>query len=418
MTFRDVRMQGFEKRARLGTVLGWIAGRCRRLSVEAISLSEAAGRVLAGDVVATSDVPSFRRSAMDGFALCGHETVGAGDYSPLQFKIVGTSLPGRPFPGILSSGTAVRIMTGAPVPDGADAVLPAEQALDRGDHVEVTAGVAPGKNVGRIGEDVRSGTTVLPDGRHLRPQDVGLLAALGYETVPVVRRPRVRLIATGNELAPAGQPPAPHQIFDSNSPMLAPLIERDGGLLLERLVLKDDREAIRQALLAHEADVILISGGSSVGLEDHAPSLLAEHGTLDYHGIAMRPASPAGAGTLGRTTVFLLPGNPVSCLCAYDLMAGPAVRRLAGRSPALPYVAQEFRLRRKIVSAVGRLDYCRVQREGDGIIPVAISGASILSSTCRADGFVLVPEESEGCAAGTLARMYWYDPPYEGSADA
>src|SRR5439155_23861204 len=174
-------------------------------------------------------------------------------------------------------------------------------------------------------------------------------------------------------------------------------------------LIPDRREAVRDALQGSSADVLLVSGGSSVGQEDHAPTILAELGELAIHGIALRPASPTGLGFLEGRPVFLLPGNPVSCLCAYDLFAGPALRRLGGRSMELPYRAQTLPLARKIASMVGRVDYVRVQvREGQ-VEPLAISGASILSSTTRADGFVLVPAELEGYGPGEKVEVFLYD---------
>ncbi len=411
MSFRDVRMRGFERRARLDVVLDWLAIRQEKLPAEAISLHEAWGRILATDIEATMNVPMFRRSAMDGYALRGEETSGAGDYNPVSFKMIGQSFPGLPHEGKVRGGEAVRIMTGAPVPDGADAVLPAEQAQERDEIVEITGSVPPGKHVGAIGEDIQTGTVVLKQGRHLRPQDVGVMASIGVAGIDVVRRPNVRLLITGSELAIAGQPKPANTIYDSNSWMLRALIERDGAKLESCQQLPDQREAIADALRQPGADVILLSGGSSVGADDHAPSLVDELGELVFHGIAMRPASPAGVGTVGQTYVFLLPGNPVSCLCAYDLLAGRTIRKLGGRPWALPYIARKLPLGRKLVSAIGRLDYCRVKIKAGAVVPVATSGASVLSSTSRADGFVLIPEGQEGYAAGNTVSVYLYDLP-------
>jgi molybdopterin molybdotransferase len=191
--------------------------------------------------------------------------------------------------------------------------------------------------------------------------------------------------------------------------MLAALIARDNGTVESIRRLSDEREAIRQALREAGADVILVSGGSSVGTEDHAPLLVAVEGTLAIHGVAMRPSSPAGMGTIGATLVFLLPGNPVSCLCAYDFFAGRALRRLGGGCAAWPYPLRRVILGRKLVSEVGRVDYCRIRIDGDRAEPLAVSGASILSSTTRANGFVVVPAESEGYAAGTEVDAFLYD---------
>jgi molybdopterin molybdotransferase len=191
--------------------------------------------------------------------------------------------------------------------------------------------------------------------------------------------------------------------------MLGALIERDGGELLPYEILPDDPECIRQALTGGEADVLLVSGGSSVGTEDHAPRLVAEHGSLDFHGISMRPSSPAGVGRVAGSLVFLLPGNPVSCLCAYEFFAGPTLRALGGRARAWPHRRVCLPLARKIASAIGRTDYVRVAIEAGRVLPIATSGASILSSTVRAAGCVIVPREREGMAEGAEVEVLLYD---------
>ncbi len=408
--FDDVRMRGFRERATVGQVCEWLDARCHRLGSEVVSLVGGFGRVLASPVIAALDVPPFDRSAMDGFAVRGAETTGAGDYNPLALRLIGQSLPGRPFAGEVVVGTTARIMTGAPIPSGADAVLPAEFAREVGDRVEFTAAIAPGRNIGRRGEDVAAGQTVLESGRRLRPQDVGLLASIGVQSVSVVKRPRVRVLATGDELATHGDARQPFQIFDSNSPTLLAMLERDGGDLESARRVIDDRAAIAAAVTEPGADVILVSGGSSVGAEDHAPAVLSEVGALPIHGVAMRPSSPTGIGHIGDVLVFLLPGNPVSCLCAYDFFAGRAIRQLGGRSADWPYLRQQYTVGSKIVSAVGRVDYCRVRLESGRIEPISTSGASILSSTTRAAGFVIVPAELEGYAPGTEVEVFLYDP--------
>jgi molybdopterin molybdotransferase len=419
----DVRMRGFRDRAEMADLQQLLAARLSPLPPEEVSLHEAAGRVLSGDVSADVAVPSFDRAAMDGYALRGGETFGAGSYNPLEFEVIGQALPGRSFPKPVGSGQAVRIMTGAPLPEGADAVLPAEEAQEADRRLRVSEAVPPGRHVGRRGEDIEAGSVVLRAGRLLRPQDVGVLASIGHSPVAVIHRPAVAILTTGDELLPCGSRPGGYQIVDSNSVMLEALVRRDGGLPQTTLPIPDTYDDIRAALSNAAADVILVSGGSSVGQEDHAPRVLAEIGELCYHGVALRPASPTGLGFLasrntGRETpegqypvpVFLLPGNPVSCLCAYDLFAGPAIRRLGGRAPGLPYRSATLPLARKLVSAVGRVDYTRVLVRDGQAEPLATSGASILSSTTRADGFVIVPRDSEGVAAGDTVLVYFYDP--------
>ena len=407
---RDVRMRGFVQRSDVEAVLTWIDANARRNDTEETQVDEAGFRVLAEDIVAGLDVPEFDRSAMDGYAVQASSTEGAGDYNPISLRLVGEAFPASPFVGSVDPGTTVRIMTGAPIPDGADSVVPAEYANPRPDSVELTQAASPGKHIGRIGEDIRRGSIPLGAGRILRPQDLGLIASLGISTFQVVRRPRVRLIVTGNEVVPPGMAKGLYQIFDANSSVLRTLVARDGGVLESYLRLPDDPQRLREALVAPGADVILVSGGSSVGAEDHAPRLVAELGALPIHGVAMRPSSPAGVGKINSALAFLLPGNPVSCLCAYDFFAGRAIRLCGGRSVDWPYRSRLARLSRKLSSVIGRVDYCRVRFEDDGRIePLALSGASILSSTVRADGFVVAPAFSEGYGVDEEVLVYLYD---------
>jgi molybdopterin molybdotransferase len=406
----DVRMRGFARRHTVAEAIAWLDAQVRPPGVESLPLRMAAGRVLAAAVVSAVDVPAFDRATMDGYAVRAESTEGATAYNRLPLVVVGDSMPGRPFQGSIGAGQAVRIMTGAPLPADCDAVLPAEWIEDvDGTHAVVSAlaAVSPGKHVGRRGEDIVHGTTVLQTGRMLRPQDLGVLSSIGVGDAPVFKRPRVRLVVTGNELLPSGARPQGYRIVDANGPMLAALVERDGGVVEFPGLTADEPDAVLHAIQA-EVDVIIVSGGSSVGIEDLAPSLVARHGHLAIHGIAMRPSSPTGLGRIGSRIVFLLPGNPVSCLCAYDFFAGRMIRALGGRTTAWPYRSIRATLTRKISSPIGRLDYARVRIVDGAVEPLAVAGASMLSSTTRADGFVIVPDDSEGFAPGTEVAVWLY----------
>ena len=410
--FLDVRMTGFRDKAQVADVLRLLDSRTASLESESISSLEAAGRVLAAPVYAAVNVPGFDRAAMDGYAVRAEDTL-----HPRSLTLVGEAMPARPFAGTVLSGQAVRVMTGAPLPAGADAVLVAEVAREEDGRVMACESVSPWRHVGRVGEDVAKGREVLPAGRRLRPQDVGLLASIGVASVPVVRRPRVAVLVTGDELLPPGSVPEGYHIVDSNSPMLAALIARDGGVCLPVRYVPDRYEAVRDAIRDAVADVVLVSGGSSVGKEDHAPRAVAELGELAVHGIALRPASPAGIGFLPRASLslsptlplFLLPGNPVACLCAYDLFAGRAIRRLGGRSWELPYRTTTLLTAAKIASAFGRVEYVRVKIVRGEVEPIAARGASILSSTVEADGFVLVDRDRESLPPGEPVVVWLYD---------
>lgn len=403
MSRTDVRMSGFRSRATVAEAWSWLDAAVAAIppAVERVPLESACHRTLAEDVVAGADVPAFDRSAMDGYAVRSRETVAATEYNPLLLRIVGTSLPGQAAHRGLEAGQAIRIMTGAPLPEGADAVVPAECATVSGEIVSVETAVSVDRHISRRGEDVRAGEVVVPAGRRLRPQDVAVVASLGVSGLTIRRPPRVRIVATGNELVPPGGARGLHQIYEVNSLLLRGLLPLDGGTLESVQLLPDDRETLRAALTAPGADVLLVSGGSSVGAEDFAPLVVREEGELAIHGVAMRPSSPAGLGRLGAALVCLLPGNPVSCLCAYEFFAARAIRQLAGLSGEWPHRRVRGRLTRKVSSLVGRTDFCRVQIRGDEVHPLAISGAAILSSTTRADGFLIVPPESEGLAEGS-----------------
>jgi molybdopterin molybdotransferase len=413
-TADDVRMRGFAKRHTVNEAIAWLDAQLHSLGAESVTLRNAAGRVLSSPIISDFDVPGFDRATMDGYAVAADSTEGATAYTRLPLTVIGDSMPGCPFEGVVSSGEAVRIMTGAPIPRGTDAVLPAEwveiENANTPSYISALASVSPGKNLGRRGEDIIRGTALFEAGRVLRPQDLGVLSSIGHGKVSVIRRPRVRLVVTGNELLPSGTSPRDFQIADANGPMLTALIERDGGVVDFPGLIRDDAAAILEALQS-DVDIVIVSGGSSVGIEDMAPVLLAQHGELAVHGIAMRPSSPTGFGSLGDRIVFLLPGNPVSSLCAYDFFAGRAIRALGGREKEWPYRSIRGRLSRKISSPIGRLDYARVKIENiDGglVEPLAVAGASLLSSTTRADGFVIISDDSEGFAAGADVDVWLY----------
>lgn len=403
-------MRGFRVRTAVEDVLAWIDDHVAPLDSEVISLADAAGRVLAAEVVARTAVPGFDRAAMDGYAVRGAETFGADPYTPALFRVVGQARPGDGDPGRVSAGQAVEIATGAPIPAGADTVVPVEMTNRVGDEVQVTEAVPIGRHIGRTGEDLAPGTPVLARGRVLRPQDLGVLSGLGIGSLAVVRRPRVTILITGAELLTPGSPAQGFRFADMNSPMLAALATRDGGVPRVLGPLPDDRVVLKQTLVEAIAgsDAVLLSGGSSTGPEDQAPGLVAELGELAIHGVAIRPASPAGIGLVGSVPIVLLPGNPVSCLCAYDFFAGRVLRRLGGRSADWPYRSLTLPLASKLVSAVGRLDYARVRIVEGQVEPLAIGGASILSSTTRADGFVVVPASLEGYPAGAEVHVWLY----------
>ena len=408
-----MRMRGFRHRATFEEARAAALDGVAPLPAEEVPLAAAAGRVTADAVTSEVEVPSFARATMDGWAVRAEDTFGASPYGPVVLAVTGEAMPGRDTADAVGPGEAWRIMTGAPLPSGTDAVLRAEDADEAGGRLEIRAAVPGGRNVGRVGEDVRRGDLVLPAGRVLLAQDVGLLSSVGRAAVAAHRRPRVRLIVSGNELLPPGEAPTGSRIADSNGPMLAALVARDGGVVEELYRLPDDREAMRAALAHPGADVLVTAGAASVGREDWVPLLVAEIGELRVHGVAMRPSSPTGVGRIGGKPVLLLPGNPVSCLVAYDLFAGPVIRVLGGLPAALPYARELLPLAGRLVSQIGRTDYARVRVRAGRVEPIAIGGAAVLSSVAAADGFVIIPAASEGYPEGHPVPVYLYRRPEE-----
>jgi molybdopterin molybdotransferase len=408
MELHDVRMRGFSSRHDVEAALAILAQRITPLPSEVIPLDEGLDRVLAEDITAALDVPHFDRSAVDGYGVRARDTFGASDYNPIPLTLKGGIFPGRPLDLALEAGEAVRIMTGAPLPAGADAVVMAEYAEEEGAQVNILQPIAPFKNVGRVGEDIRVGDIVLTRGRRLRPQDLGVLASIQRPQIAAYRRPTAALIITGNELVSVGEPLHGCHIVDSNSYMLVGLCRRLGAVPVRKGIIADDYRMIKDTIEAACEDVVIITGGTSVGAEDFAPLIIQELGELVVHGVAMRPSSPVGFGFIRRQPIFLLPGNPVSALVAFDAFVGPTLQRLQGLQPAYPYAKVRGTLTRKISSAIGRVDFVRVRCTAAGVEPLRVTGASILSSTTRADGFVIVDKNSEGLDEGQEVEVYVY----------
>jgi len=311
--------------------------------------------------------------------------------------VIGEILPGDKGDLVVGPGEAVRIMTGGAFPEGADAVLMAEHTTDRGDTVLVHDSVVPGRNVARVGEDVRKGDKVLARGRVLKPQDLGVLASIRVAEPKVIRRPVVGIITTGNELVEPDSAEAGHRVT------------RTGGMPRRLGTLRDDPELLRSALESFDGDILLTTGATSAGKEDFLPGLLSELGELLVHGVNIRPASPLGFGRLGKALAVLLPGNPVAAMVGFDVFVRPALQILLGQREERRNRRVRGRLRRKLASALNRTDFVRVQLVGEGEVePFRSGGSGILTSVTRADGFVIVPRDDEGLEAGTEVEVYLF----------
>ncbi len=406
----QVRGKGFYSLTSVSEALKKLLSDIRVLDEEEILLEDATGRVLASDIVAERDNPPFDRAAMDGFAVRGEDTFGASQANPIYFRIIGEVLTGQNFDGEVREYEAVRITTGAPLPRGADAVVMLEHVNELGDEIEVVKAAPPGKNVSLRGEDYKKGETLLKRGRMLNPQEIAILASLGLRRVRVFRRPRVGIISTGDEIKEPGEELKEGQIYDINSFALAALCSTTGAIPKRLGVVKDEYKAMRHAIEAGlDNDVLLISGATSVGKRDVVPEIVRELGKVLVHGIAMRPGEPTGFGYIGDTLVFMLPGYPVASIVAFETFVRPALQAMQGLKPEMPYPAIRARLRRKIPSELGRRDFVRVRversEEGYEVEPIRTSGSGIVSSLVRGDGFVIVPENTEGIEKGEVVEV-------------
>lgn len=379
-----------------------------RVDVEEVATRDALDRVLAEDTRSPTDLPTFRRSTMDGFAVRAADTFGATEGLPAYLEVVDEVLMGRAPTRELGTGQCARIATGGMLPDGADAVVMVEQTQEVGPTtIEALRAAAPGENVVQVGEDVRTGDPILSRGHVLRPQDLGGLVALGVTSVRVARRLRVAVVSGGDELVAPEQAPGPAQIRDINSYTLAALIRRDGHVPCAAGVFPDDyaslETAARAALAAN--DVLILSAGSSVSARDMTAQVvdsLGPPGVL-VHGVSLKPGKPTILAVCSGKAVFGLPGNPVSCMVTYDLFVSPTLAHLCGAASP-PRKTVTARLTRNVASATGREDYVQVRlelRADGGLDAVPVFGKSNLIFTLiRSDGMLKVPLDAGGLPAG------------------
>jgi molybdenum cofactor synthesis domain-containing protein len=379
-----------------------VLGHIRRLPVVQVPLREASGLVLAEEAVAPEPVPPFDNSAMDGYAILAGDTVTA----PVELQVVGDLPAGVAPRSRVEPGQAIRIMTGAPIPPGADAVVRVEDTEPLSGRVRVLVPVASGTAVRRAGGDVAGGTKVFAAGTRLSPPHIAVLATLGLDPVPVFRRPRVAICATGDELVPAStRELPPGSIRNSNGPMLAALLDEMGAEVVDFGVVKDDYESVRSVLAeaAGSADMVLTSGGVSMGEYDLVKKAVEELGEVYLWKVAMQPAKPVVFGRIGSTPFFGLPGNPVSVLVAFEQMARPALLAMMG-SEVLFRARRTARSRGRIATEGGRTVFVRVRtwedEAGSWVEPSGDQGSNVLSALAAADAFAVVPRGVEAIEDG------------------
>ena len=361
-------------------------------ATERVTLARAHGRVLARDVLASADVPPFDRAAMDGYAVMADDTEGATREGPRELRVVGSFYTGERPSAAVTRGECTAIATGAPLPEGADAVVMVEETTTAGGKtVAVLSPVRRGQHVGARASDLTAGEVVVRAGELLTPARVGALAAAGAAAIDVYVRPAVAILPTGNEIVAPGEPLGPGQIHDINGFTLAAIVEQHGGTPHVMPPAADDRTALASALdrAAAAADIVVLSGGSSVGDRDLVVDVLHARGEVLFHGISIKPGKPTAFGRAGGKPVLGMPGNPTSCLTNAYLLLVPLLRA-AARLPAHQPRILRLPLGRRIASTAARHQFYTVRIEGDSVVP-AFKGSGEITSMSRADGYIEIP---------------------------
>jgi molybdenum cofactor synthesis domain-containing protein len=374
---------------------------------ERISIRDAHGRVIAQPAVSKVDVPPFDRAAMDGYAVIAEDTFGASGAEPRVLRCIESIFTGQVASERVVRGTCIAVATGAPLPDGADAVVMIEETETErvGDSdVRVMTPVYPKQHVGRRAADIAIGQTLLAAGDVLTPSRIGALAAIGASEIDVYVRPRVAILSTGNEIVEPGQPLAPGQIYDINQFTLSSIIGAHGGIALVYPTAADSVDALMDAIAAtKEDDVLVFSGGSSVGEKDLILDAIGRAGDILFHGIAVKPGKPTAFGTIGRRAVFGMPGYPTSCLSNAYMLLVPMLRRIA-RLPAHHPLVVRLPLARRVVSTTGRHQFYTV-RVVDGAAVPAFKASGDITSMSLADGYIEIPAQTDIVEAGELVDV-------------
>ncbi len=396
------------------TALAHILKQFISLPAESIEITSALGRVLAEDIVSDINLPPFANSSMDGYAVRADDVLEAAAQAPVRLCVT-MDIPAGAYPtGTLAAGQAARIMTGAPLPDGADAVVPVEQTDSNwragadttlAEQVSIHHAARTGDNVRPAGEDVSIGQTVLQAGTILRPQDLGILAALGCDPIPVVRQPRVAIVSTGDELVEVNEPLGPGKIRDSNSHTLAGLIASYGAIPLRQPIARDSLEAVRtmfRTALDLKPDLIISSAGVSVGTFDVVRTVLDELGKVQFWRVNVRPGKPLAFGEIQGVPFFGLPGNPVSAMVTFDIFVRPALLKLLRRTDDAETITA---VTGEDMRSDGRRSYIRVRlkRENGQVIAqtTGTQSSGALMSMVLADGLLIIPEDVTVVPAGT-----------------
>lgn len=374
--------------------------------LENVAIKQSLGRVLAVPVKSAVDIPCFDNSAMDGYALSSQQDEG----KPLKLKNIGTAWAGRPYDGQVNKGECVRIMTGAALPAGCDSVVMQEQASVKGDAINIE-NITAGQNVRWKAEEIKAGDIVLNPGKHLMAVDTGLLASVGVTEVLVYRKPRVAFFSTGDELRPVGSVLAKGQIYDSNRYLINSMLTRLGVDVLDMGVIADDPALIQHAFeqASAVADMIITSGGVSVGDADHVQDILKTKGEVNFWRVAMKPGKPLAVGKFNQAYFFGLPGNPVSALVTFYQFTQPALKKLMGCNDYYTPVIKA-RCLDTLKKFPGRQEYQRgilsADENGNSVVSTTgLQGSHMLTSMSLANCFIILPRENKGVSAGDLVEV-------------
>ena len=414
------RIGGFRHTTRIEDALERISKALGNLkpNLEAIPIGDVLGRILGEDVTSPFDVPSYNKSAVDGYALVAEDTFGSSQTSPAELQVIGEISAGSASSAHVGRKEAVQVATGAQVPDGADAVVMVEHTRrTRTDTVHAYSPVVPYENVVKAGDDIRKGSIALRKGMRIEPPDIGMLVALGFENVQVAKKPVVGILSTGEELVLSPRLGGLGKTVDVNRPILSNFVKEHGGTSLDLGIAHDNLDdighRIREGL--EKCDLILVSAGTSVGKADLVPEVINSLGTpgMLVHGISMRPGMPAGLAVVNGKPIISLPGHPVAAIVGFNIFALPMMHQMLGSN-------QDFRillrakLTRRIQSSLGMRTFARVlvKKSSDGYVaePVRTLGSSILSTMTKSNGIVAIHEEREGIEAGAIVEVDLFRP--------
>jgi len=402
-----LRKIGFSKLTSLEDALKKLFSHIKVTEIEELGVIDSLNRILAEVITSTMDIPPFDRSAMDGYALKAEDTFGASQKNPKNVVMIGIVEIGESTTLKLNKGEAIRISTGAPIPEGADAVIKIEDTEIQNKNITIYTSIVPGKNVAKAGEDFKKGIKILSQGIELKAEHIALLSSLGIENVKVSAKPKVSVFASGDELLEVGSPLVPGKIYNSNTPMITSLVKLYGSIIVRGNTVKDDKESLITALknASKDSDIIIFTGGTSVGTKDYLPEVMHDEGVVLTHGIAMRPGSPVLTGLHDTSLVFCLPGTPVAAYVCFLSITGMAIRKMMGCSKVDPRTEVLANISKDVpVSSMGYLNFLRVQLETlkNNFLahPVKLKGSGVISSLTQSDGVVEIPPSQEGLKKG------------------